>query len=118
VVLTGGAVLLDGMTEFAEEILGMPVRLGVPVGVRGITQLVAGPQYATGVGLVQYGANALMQARERASAAADAPPRAELRKTTPAPRPDRASDRSREPEEIMMDPQKSGRFWSWLRAAF
>ncbi len=50
VVLTGGAVLLDGMTEFAEEILGMPVRLGVPVGVRGITQLVAGPQYATGVG--------------------------------------------------------------------
>ncbi len=28
VVLTGGAVLLDGMTEFAEEILGMPVRLG------------------------------------------------------------------------------------------
>ncbi len=34
VVLTGGAVLLEGMTEFAEEILGMPVRLGVPVGVR------------------------------------------------------------------------------------
>ena len=28
VVITGGAVLLDGMTEFAEEILGMPVRLG------------------------------------------------------------------------------------------
>src|SRR5512144_94516 len=63
VVLTGGAVLLDGMNEFAEEILGMPVRLGLPVGVRGITQLVAGPQYATGVGLVQYGANALAQAR-------------------------------------------------------
>src|SRR5512144_245733 len=63
VVLTGGAVLMEGMPEFAEEILGMPVRLGVPVGVRGITQLVAGPQYATGVGLVQYGANALAQAR-------------------------------------------------------
>ena len=26
-VLTGGAVLLEGMSEFAEEILGMPVRL-------------------------------------------------------------------------------------------
>jgi cell division protein FtsA len=50
VVLTGGAVLMEGMTEFAEEILGMPVRLGVPIGVRGITQLVAGPQYAGGVG--------------------------------------------------------------------
>ena len=32
VVLTGGAVLLEGMTEFAEEILGMPVRIGFPVG--------------------------------------------------------------------------------------
>ena len=103
VVLTGGAVLLDGMTEFAEEILGMPVRLGLPVGVRGITQLVAGPQYATGVGLVQYGANALIQARERAAAAADSPARGELRKTTPAPRPDRSSDRGREPEEIMLE---------------
>ena len=49
-VLTGGAVLLEGMTEFAEEILGMPVRIGFPVGVNGITQLVQGPQYATGVG--------------------------------------------------------------------
>ncbi|MEM9695781.1 MAG: cell division protein FtsA, partial [Myxococcota bacterium] len=63
-VLTGGAVLMEGMTEFAEEILGMPVRLGVPMGVRGITQLVAGPQYATGVGLVQYGAQALADVRE------------------------------------------------------
>src|SRR5689334_19390418 len=77
VVLTGGAVLLDGMVEFAEEILGMPVRLGLPVGVRGITQLVAGPQYATGVGLVQYGAGALLQARELAASSA------ELRKVDP-----------------------------------
>jgi cell division protein FtsA len=64
-VLTGGAVLMEGMSEFAEEILGMPVRLGVPVGVRGITQLVAGPQYATGVGLVLYGATMLEDARVR-----------------------------------------------------
>src|SRR5436190_12468312 len=71
VVLTGGAVLLDGMTEFAEEILGMPVRLGLPVGVRGITQLVAGPQFSTGVGLVQYGATALAAARDRAAGAAE-----------------------------------------------
>src|SRR6185295_16497179 len=83
VVLTGGAVLLDGMTEFAEEILGMPVRLGLPVGVRGITQLVAGPQFATGVGLVQYGATALAQARER-SVASTKMVRHELKK--PAPR--------------------------------
>jgi len=80
VVLTGGAVLLDGMTEFAEEILGMPVRLGLPVGVRGITQLVAGPQFSTGVGLVQYGATALSAARDRAASAAEPLSRPDLRK--------------------------------------
>ena len=56
VVLTGGAVLLQGMCEFAEEILGMPVRMGLPTGIKGITQLVHGPEYAAGVGLVKYGA--------------------------------------------------------------
>ena len=65
VVLTGGAVLLEGMTEFAEEILGMPVRIGFPVGVKGITQLVQGPQYATGVGLVKFGAQSILEARVR-----------------------------------------------------
>src|SRR5581483_8562879 len=63
VVLTGGAVLLQGMSEFAEEILGMPVRVGMPTGVKGITQLVHGPEYATGVGLVKYGAQAMLDAQ-------------------------------------------------------
>src|SRR6266516_3995166 len=61
--LSAGAVLLEGMSEFAEEILGMPVRIGYPVGIRGITQLVQGPQFATGVGLVKFGAHALSSAR-------------------------------------------------------
>src|SRR5690349_10086469 len=113
VVLTGGAVLLDGMTEFAEEILGMPVRLGLPVGVRGITQLVAGPQYATGVGLVQYGANALAQARER-SVASTPFTRPELKKAAPKER----VERPRDFEEAPIERQRNGRFWSWLRAAF
>lgn len=59
VVLTGGAVLMTGMREAAEEVLGMPVRLGFPVGVKGIVQLVQGPQYAAGVGLVRFGAKKL-----------------------------------------------------------
>src|SRR4029078_7141491 len=66
-VLTGDAVLLEGMREFAEEILGMPVRIGYPVGIKGITQLVQGPQFATGVGLVKFGAQALAHAREAAA---------------------------------------------------
>ncbi len=61
VVLTGGGVLLEGMVEAAEEVLGMPVRLGYPSGVRGFTQLVQGPQYAAGVGLVRYGAQRLAE---------------------------------------------------------
>ena len=56
---------MEGMVECAEEILGMPVRLGFPVGVKGIVQLVQGPQYATGVGLVRYGADQLEAAASR-----------------------------------------------------
>jgi cell division protein FtsA len=116
-VLTGGAVLMQGMPDFAEEILGMPVRLGVPVGVKGITGLVAGPQFATGVGLVQYGANALALARER-HVAVDAP----IVRATPvaqavrgrSPDSARAQEAQREAEE----PRKKGGFWNWVRAAF
>ena len=69
-VLTGGAVQMDGIVQAAEEILGMPVRLGVPVGVKGIVQLIQGPQWATGVGLVHYGAQRLADARHFVSAGA------------------------------------------------
>lgn len=103
VVLTGGGVLLTGMCEFAEEILGMPVRLGMPVGVKGITQLVQGPEYATGVGLVRYGAAQILDALS----AAPEPPSQTLIRTkerTPARR-DEAEAR------------RSG-FWEWIRAAF
>ena len=61
VVLTGGGVLMEGMVEAAEEILGVPVRLGFPTGVKGIVQLVQGPQYATGVGLVHFGSQSLAE---------------------------------------------------------
>lgn len=66
IVLTGGTVLMEGMAEAAEEILLMPVRIGAPVGVRGIAQLVQGPQWATGVGLVHYGARRLEEAKRLA----------------------------------------------------
>jgi cell division protein FtsA len=110
-VLTGGGVLMEGMTEFAEEILGMPVRLGVPVGVRGITQLVAGPQYATGVGLVQYGANALAQARANTPAPADAI-------GAPGRKAKEREQRRDVHEESGIEKRQGGGFWNWLRAAF
>ncbi len=73
-VLSGGATLMEGMVECAEEILGMPVRLGFPIGVKGLVQLVQGPQYATGVGLVRYGAQHLADAYARGEAGAISAP--------------------------------------------
>ncbi|MDQ7012037.1 MAG: cell division protein FtsA [Mariprofundaceae bacterium] len=55
IVLTGGSSLLDGMTELAEEMFDMPVRMGRPHGVGGLTDVVSSPIYATGVGLILYG---------------------------------------------------------------
>jgi cell division protein FtsA len=51
VVLTGGASLLEGMTELAEQVFEMPVRRGVPMGITGLTEAVCDPRFATGVGL-------------------------------------------------------------------
>jgi cell division protein FtsA len=56
VVITGGSTLLPGMTELAEEVMGVPVRRGTPRGIGGLVDVVKSPIYATGVGLVVYGA--------------------------------------------------------------
>jgi cell division protein FtsA len=56
-VITGGSTQLPGMAELAEDILGIPVRLGVPKGVGGLADVVKSPSFSTGVGLVQYAAN-------------------------------------------------------------
>ncbi len=56
VVLTGGTALLEGTAELAEETFSMPVRIGYPGGVGGLVDVVNSPVYATGVGLVLYGA--------------------------------------------------------------
>ncbi len=55
VVMTGGSTLLPGTIEMAEQVFGMPVRLGVPTHVGGLIDVVSSPIYATGVGLVLYG---------------------------------------------------------------
>ncbi|MBA2661053.1 MAG: cell division protein FtsA [Bradymonadaceae bacterium] len=56
VVITGGTTILEFMPEIAEEVLGLPVRRGVPRGIGGLVDVVRNPKFATGVGLVQYGA--------------------------------------------------------------
>ena len=55
IVLTGGSAKIEGAMELAEEIFHMPVRLGMPQGVAGLTDVVRNPIYATAVGLLLYG---------------------------------------------------------------
>jgi cell division protein FtsA len=55
VVMTGGSTLLPGMVQMAEEVMGMPTRLGLPAHVCGLSDVISSPIYATGVGLVLYG---------------------------------------------------------------
>jgi cell division protein FtsA len=109
-ILTGGAVLLEGMPEFAEEILGMPVRLGFPTGVRGLTQLVQGPQYATAVGLVKYGATQIVEAHNRAPSPPVSLTRQKVIKKAPVAAVEEA--------EVDAKPAQGSKIWEWLKAAF
>ncbi|HEY8370555.1 MAG TPA: cell division protein FtsA, partial [Thermodesulfobacteriota bacterium] len=55
VVITGGATIMEGMTELAEQTFNLPIRRGYPMGIGGLVDVVNSPMYATGVGLVLYG---------------------------------------------------------------
>jgi cell division protein FtsA len=68
------------------------------VGVKGIFQLVQGPQYATGVGLVRYGAIQLgEQAQKRQERHGSEPAKQAMEAAAGA---------------------KGTRIWEWVRAAF
>lgn len=55
IVITGGAAMMKGMVELGEEIFHMPVRLGLPRHVGGLSEVVSNPRYSTAVGLVLKG---------------------------------------------------------------
>ena len=57
VVLTGGGALLPGTVELAQDVFGLPARIGYPVRLAGLAEEVGSPIYATGLGLVMYGAS-------------------------------------------------------------
>jgi cell division protein FtsA len=96
-VLTGGGALMEGMVECAEEILGMPVRMGFPIGLEGMHQLVQGPQFSTGVGLVRFGKKQLGEARGREQ---------------------HGGVVTRVEERAEAIPRRTQGFWNWFRAAF
>jgi len=101
------------MPEFAEEILGMPVRIGFPAGVRGITQLVNGPQHATGVGLVKYGAHALAEAVAREQA-----PSHSIIRVQPHQVKEHAAIAAAAASLASGEKAPKSKLWEWLKAAF
>jgi cell division protein FtsA len=46
---------MEGVVELAEEMLQMPVRVGIPQHVTGLGEVVGNPVHATGVGLLLMG---------------------------------------------------------------
>jgi len=57
VVLSGGGSQLPGITQVASEVFdGLPVRIGLPRGLRGLSETVATPAHATAVGLTMLAA--------------------------------------------------------------
>lgn len=62
VVLTGGSSKMEGVVELAEEIFHMPVRVGMPQYVSGLSDVVKNPIYSTGVGLLLFGQKQLQNA--------------------------------------------------------
>ena len=56
IVITGGTAHLPGIAQSAEQVFNLPVRIGGPIGLGGLIDLVKGPENSTAVGLCQHGA--------------------------------------------------------------
>jgi cell division protein FtsA len=54
VILTGGGAQLKGIAQAAEQILDLPVRMGLPQNIGGVPDIVTNPGYATALGLITY----------------------------------------------------------------
>ncbi|QQG40465.1 MAG: cell division protein FtsA [Candidatus Levyibacteriota bacterium] len=55
IVVTGGGAKTIGISESAKRMLAMPVRVGLPKGLKGITDEIEDPAFSTAVGLILCG---------------------------------------------------------------
>lgn len=55
-VITGGGAMTVGIKDAAKRMLAMPVRVGMPLDMKGIIDEIQSPAYASAVGLIRYGA--------------------------------------------------------------
>ncbi len=103
VVFAGGATQLEGTPELAEQVLGMPIRRGVPMGVGGMVEMVKSPAYATAVGLLKYGATRPARVEKQSATMKQL-----LQPQTPA-----------QPAAVeATSPRAGSKFWEWLREVF
>jgi cell division protein FtsA len=72
VVLTGGSARMEGAIELAEEVFHVPVRLGLPQQVQGLTDVVRNPVFSTGVGLLLYARDNILPVRRGRSIGSNA----------------------------------------------
>lgn len=56
VILTGGGALLAGIDVLAESVFDQPARIGYPMGIIGLSEEYAQPQYSSVLGIVNYAA--------------------------------------------------------------
>ncbi|OGY31253.1 MAG: cell division protein FtsA [Candidatus Andersenbacteria bacterium RIFCSPHIGHO2_02_FULL_45_11] len=54
VIVTGGGAHMDGLIELAKKRLRLPVRIGVPALLSGISDQTQEPEFAVAIGLVQF----------------------------------------------------------------
>jgi cell division protein FtsA len=64
VVLVGGGAKLIGIVDFAKKQLGLPVQVGYPKGVEGVSEKIDDPAYTTAVGLVLLGFDEIMRTQQ------------------------------------------------------
>jgi len=58
VVLTGGTAGLVGIDQIASKVLNMNVRIGLPIGVTGVEEIINNPSYVTAIGTIKSVVNA------------------------------------------------------------
>lgn len=57
IVITGGGALTVGVTDSAKRTLAMPVRIGIPVNIKGLIDEIETPAFSAVVGLAVFGAS-------------------------------------------------------------
>lgn len=55
IILTGGAVCMEGIEALAEEVFHKQIRIGTTINARGLDKVVNDPAYSTAVGLLMQG---------------------------------------------------------------